>query len=59
MIPQSSGNMVTARFVGATIFVDNYLRFTYTHFMTSLDTDKMLEAKLAFEQVAFSHGVSI
>ena len=59
MIPQSSGKLVTSRFVGATIFYDNFSRFTYVHYMTSLDTDQTLEAKLAFEHVALSHGVTV
>ena len=59
MIPQSSGNKVQARYVGATIFVDNFSRFSYVHFMTSLNTDQTLDAKLAFERIAHGHGVMI
>ena len=31
----------------------------YVHFMTSLDTDQTLEAKMVFERVALNHSVTI
>ena len=59
MIPQSSGERVIARYVGATVFIDNFSNFSYVHLMTSLSTEETVEAKRSFERLAFSHGVKI
>ena len=59
MIPQSSGHRVRDRYVGATVFVDNFSRFSYVHMMTSINTEQTMEAKLAFERLAHSFGVMI
>ena len=59
MIPQSSGHRVQDRYVGATVFVDNFSRFSYVHMMTSINTQQTMEAKLAFERLALSHGVIV
>ena len=34
---------------GTTIFVDHFSNFTYTHLMTKVNTDAMVETKLAFK----------
>ena len=59
MIPQSSGYRVVDRYVGATVFVDNFLPFVYIHYMTRLSTEQTMEVKLAFERVAEIHSVTI
>jgi hypothetical protein len=44
----------------ATIFVDHFSDFTYTHLMTGqANAATTVEAKLAFERVAASHGVTV
>ena len=59
MIPQSSGYKVIERYVGATVVVGNFSRFVYVHYMTSLNTEQTIEAKLTYERLAESHGVII
>ena len=59
MIPQSLGNKITDRFVGATVFVENFSRFVYVHYMTSLSSNQTVEAKLAFERLSAGHGVVV
>ena len=53
------GKAAKARYVGATVFVDHFSDLTYVHLMTNLDGDSTVEAKLAFERFAKSHGVHI
>jgi hypothetical protein len=52
-------NATTLRYQGATVFVDHFLDFTYLHLMTKMDGKSTVEAKLAFERVASSHGVNV
>jgi hypothetical protein len=59
-IPTHRGIPTTKRYTGATIFVDHFSDFTYTHLMVGEpNAETTVEAKLAFERVAASHGVSI
>jgi hypothetical protein len=60
-IPTHRGIPTTKRYCGATIFVDHFSNFTYTHLMsgTSMNAEETVEAKLAFERIASSHGVTI
>jgi hypothetical protein len=52
-IPTHRGNPTTKPSTGATVFVDHYSDFTYTHLMTDQANAKTtIEAKLAFERVA-------
>ena len=56
-VPTHRGRPTTARYVGATVFVDHYSDFTYVHLMTKMDAESTIEAKLAFERTLGSHGV--
>jgi hypothetical protein len=50
----------TKRCTGATVFIDHFSDFTYTHLITGQPTgETTVEVKLAFECVASSHGVTI
>ena len=59
MVPQTSGFRALERYVGATVFVDNYSSFVFVYMMKSLSTEETMAAKHAFERVAHSHGVKI
>jgi hypothetical protein len=57
-IPTHRGTPTTKRYTGATVFVDHYSNFVYTHLMTGQANAEMtIKAKLAFERVAASHGI--
>jgi hypothetical protein len=59
-VPTHRGIPTTKRYTGATIFVDHFSDFTYTHLMVGQPTgETTVEAKLAFKRVAASHGVRI
>jgi hypothetical protein len=56
---QLKGRLTLRRHRAATIFVDHYSGFKYVHLMTSLTSDETVAAKIAFEQQASKHGVTI
>ena len=58
-VPTHRGTPTTQRYFGATVFVDHFSDFTYVHLMTKMDAEATVEAKLAFEHIASSHGVTI
>jgi hypothetical protein len=58
-VPTHRGTPTTLRYQGATVFVDHFSDFTYVHLMTKMDGESTVEAKLAFERVASSHGVNV
>ena len=59
LLPRISGNHTRERISAACVFKDVFSRFTYIHLMTSCDLEQTLNAKVAFEKVAASYGVSI
>ena len=59
LIAQSSGFLTKERYKVATVFVDHYSGFSYTHYQKSTDVKETLEAKEAFERLAASHGVTV
>ena len=59
MVPQTSGFWTVERFVGATVFVDNYSSFSFVYMMRSLNSSEKMAAKHAFKRLAHSHGVKI
>ena len=59
MVPQESRKMVTAQFVGVTVFIDIFSCFSYKHMMSSLDGPQTLDAKLSFERLALAYGVVV
>ena len=59
LIPQSTGKLMRAKYIGATIFVDHFSRFTYVHLMTTLSAEETMAAKEAYEQLVNTYGVQI
>jgi hypothetical protein len=58
-VPTHRGTPTTLRYQGATVFVDHFSDFTYVHLIYKMDGESTVEAKLAFERVASSHGVNV
>ena len=58
-VPTHRGTPTIQRYHGATVFVDHFSDFTYVHLMTKMDAEATVEAKLTFERLAASHGVTI
>jgi hypothetical protein len=59
-VPTHRGIPTTQRYIGATICVDHFPDFTYTHLMVRQPTAATtVEAKLAFKRVTSSRGVAI
>lgn len=52
------GSPTTKYYICATVFVNHYSDFTYTHFMTEMNAKSIVEAKLAFEHLAFIYSTS-
>ena len=59
LVPQSTRKLLTAKYSGATVFVDHHSNFTYLHLMTSLDGEQTMAAKVAYEQLAQNYGISM
>ena len=59
LLPQTKGQHTRQRFTCATVFVDQYSGLDYVHLQTSLSGQQTLEAKIAFERFATTHGVQI
>ena len=58
-VPIHRGKPTTKRYIGATVFIDHFSDFTYTHLMTELNAASTTEAKHAFERLSKSHDVNI
>lgn len=58
-IPTHHGKPTLKRYIGATVFIDHFSNFIYAHLMMEMDAEETVEAKLAFERLASSHGVTI
>jgi hypothetical protein len=58
-IAQLKGKLTRDRYKAATIFVDHYSRLRFVHLMRDLTSEETINAKLAFEQYARDHGVTI
>ena len=59
LIPQRTGKLMSARYVGATVFVDHFSDYVYVHLMRDFTADATLEAKNAWERLAGTHAVRI
>ena len=59
MVPQTSGFCKIERFVGSTVFVDNYSSFSLVYMMRSLNSEETMAAKHAIDRFSHSHGVKI
>ena len=57
--PTHCGTPTTKRYIGATVFVDHFYNFTYSHLMTEMNAETTVEAKLSFEHVCNAHGVRV
>ena len=58
-IGHMKGRLTKRRYKYATIFVDNYSRYTYVHLQTALTSEETVEAKRAFETHMQSMGVHV
>ena len=59
LVPRISGRHTRQRIQAATVFLDHYSDFSYTHLCTSTSQEETLESKTAYENLATSHGVTI
>ena len=53
------GFLTKQRYTCATVFVDHYSDFTYTHLQRSTSMSDTLEAKNSFEAVLRRHGIKV
>ena len=56
---QNTGRLTNKRYNNATVFVDHFSGFTYTHVHQSTGADEAIQAKRLFEQKAQELGVTI
>ena len=59
LVPRADGRHTLDRITGATVYVDNYSGFTFSHLQTSLDTDQTIQSKQEFETIAYNMDVKI
>ena len=59
LIPRIDGKHTLDRVSGATVYVDNYSGFCYSHLQSSLDTDQTIQSKCSFESLVYNMGVNI
>ena len=59
LVPRISGRHTRQRIYAATVFLDHYSDFSYTHLCVSTSQDETLKAKAAYEKLAATHGVSV
>lgn len=59
LVPQQVGILTHERIVGAVVFTDHFSNYTFTYLVPDLTGASTLEAKLAFERHAKSHGVTV
>jgi len=59
LVAQIKGIPMKKRHTCATVFVNLYSNFSFVHFQYTTNAKETLEAKLAFERYAKSHGVNI
>ena len=57
LIPQRTGKLMSAKYVGATVFVDHFSDYVYVHLMKAFKVEATLEAKNAWERLAGTHAV--
>ena len=59
LFAQAKGKCTTKRYRVATVFVNQYSRFSFVYMQKGGVVIKTVEAKEAFERYAASHGVSV
>ena len=58
-VPQITGNLTCRRYVGALVFVDDFMDETYCHLVENFTDEESLLAKEAFERYMASHDVVV
>jgi hypothetical protein len=58
-IAQLKGMLTKKRYKAVTVIVDHFSCLQYVHLMMTLSSEEMVTAKLAFEQFAEQHGITI
>lgn len=58
-VPTHQGRPTTARYNGATVFIDHFSDFVYVCLMSKMDADSTVHAKAAFERVSAAHGITV
>jgi hypothetical protein len=58
-IVQLKGMLTKKRYKAVTVIVDHFSCLQYVHLMMTLSSEEMVTAKLAFEQFAEQHGITI
>ena len=59
LLPQRSGKLMPARYVGATVFMDHFSDYVYVHLTRGFTTEATLEAKNTWERLAGTHAIRI
>ena len=59
LIPQRTGKLMSARYVGATVIADHLNDYVYVHLMREFTTEATLEAKNDWERLDGTHAVRI
>eukprot|EP00978_Attheya_sp_CCMP212_P030428 scaffold111925_cov48-Attheya_sp.AAC.1 len=59
LIAQITGILTSKRYTYATVFVDQYSRFSYVHLQNTATAAETIEAKKAFERYAKDSGIMI
>ena len=59
LIAQVTGILTTKQYKYATVYVDQFSKFSYFHLQKTATVEETLESKHAFEKYAASHGVQI
>ena len=59
LIVQMSGSLTKRRYNYATVYIDNYSRYSYLHLQQTPDVEETLKGKLALELHAKQHRVAI
>ena len=58
-IAQMTGILTTKRYKYATVYVDQFSKFSYFHLQKTASVEETLESKHAFEKYTASHRVQI
>ena len=58
IITNHKGNPTVKRYIGYTVFVDQYYDFTF-HLISKIDTEATVKVKLVFGIICYSYGVRV
>ena len=59
LIAQMTGTLTTKRYKHATVYVDHFSRLSFVYLQKTASAEETIKGKVAFEQYAKQHGVSI